>query len=82
MADNVIFDGVVSVIAKHARSNNEPSKMSLTTDISKDLKVNSANFVDIVLDIEDRFKCQISDDDADKIKTIGDAVAVVERLLH
>ena len=49
--------------------------------IIQDLKVNSARLVDIIIQSEDVFDIAIDDDDADQIKSIGDAVRVVERKL-
>ncbi|MBF0225445.1 MAG: acyl carrier protein [Desulfobacterales bacterium] len=49
------------------------------TNIIWDLKVNSARLVDIIIKAEDMFDIEINDDDADSIKTIGDAVDIVMR---
>lgn len=43
----------------------------------EDLKINSARLVDIVLEMEDAFRIEIGDDDADRVRTVGDAVEVV-----
>ena len=53
----------------------------MDTAIIQDLKVNSARLVDIIINAEDVFDIEIDDDDADGIKTVGDAVKVVERKL-
>ena len=53
----------------------------MDTTIIQDLKVNSARLVDIIIQAEDVFDIEIDDDDADEIKTVGDAVRVVERKL-
>jgi acyl carrier protein len=45
--------------------------------ILKDLQVNSARLVDIVIEIEDKFGIEVKDGDADAIRTVGDAVALV-----
>ena len=52
--------------------------MSDSTNILNDLKVNSARRVDIIIKCEDVYDISIDDDDADKIRTIGDAVAVIK----
>ena len=49
------------------------------THILKDLKVNSARLVDIIIKCEDVFGTSIDDDEADRIATIGDAVALIEK---
>jgi acyl carrier protein len=39
--------------------------------------VNSARLVDIIIKSEDVFGIEINDEDADRIRTIGDAIDVV-----
>ena len=77
-----IYQNVVSIISKHAKNQEALKSMGEQTHILNDLQVNSARLVDIVLDFEDAFDLEISDDDADEISTIGDAVRLVEKLLH
>ena len=78
MDTNEIYSNVVSIISKHARNEEALKSLSMDTHILNDLKVNSARLVDIVLDFEDKFDMEISDDDADRINTIGDAVELVK----
>ena len=42
-----------------------------------DLKVNSARLVDIVLRMEDSFDLEVEDDEADQVRTLGDAVKMI-----
>lgn len=51
------------------------------THILDDLQVNSARLVDVIIKCEDVFGIEIDDDEADKIRTIGDAVGVIEAKL-
>ncbi|HPC01498.1 MAG TPA: phosphopantetheine-binding protein [Syntrophales bacterium] len=53
-------------------------KASFETHILDDLKVNSARLVDVIIKCEDVFGITIEDDEADKIRTIGDAVALIK----
>lgn len=78
MDTNQIYNDVVAIISKHARNEEALKSLSNETHILNDLKVNSARLVDIVLDFEDKFDMEISDDDADRINTIGDAVNLVK----
>jgi acyl carrier protein len=82
MTNEIIYENVVTIISKHARNQGALKALSDQTNILNDLQVNSARLVDIVLDFEDKFDLEISDDDADKIETIGDAVSLVKRLIH
>jgi acyl carrier protein len=82
MEQQEIYTNVVRIISKHAKNEDALKTLSPETHIINDLQVNSARLVDIVLDFEDTFDLEISDDDADKINTIGDAVKLVKGLLH
>jgi len=48
------------------------------TDFLKDLKINSANLVDIVLDIEDRFNIEIDNDSMARMLTVKATVDIIE----
>jgi acyl carrier protein len=81
MENQEVYEKVVSIISKHAQNRIALANVDAKTSILNDLQVNSARLVDIVLDFEDKFNIQISDEDADSINTIGDAVTLVERLM-
>lgn len=44
-----------------------------------DLGVDSLSMVEIIYECEDRFGVEIPDEDAKNLKTVGDAVAYIER---
>ncbi len=48
------------------------------TDFIKDLEINSANLVDIVLDVEDEFNIAIDNDSMDNMLTVNDAVEIIK----
>lgn len=48
------------------------------TDFIKDLKINSAHLVDIILDVEDEFDIEIEDEAMEKMLTVKAALAVIE----
>lgn len=48
------------------------------TDFIKDLEINSANLVDIVLDVEDEFNIAIDNDSMDNMLTVNDAVRIIQ----
>ncbi|VXC29035.1 acyl carrier protein [Maribacter litoralis] len=57
------------------------------TDITKDshlmnnLNINSANLVDIVLDVEDAFDIRLENEDMENMQTVGDAMAIIDAKL-
>ena len=52
--------------------------MNETTDFVNDLGADSLDQVELVMLFEDEFKLDIPDEDAEKIKTIGNAVTYIE----
>jgi acyl carrier protein len=51
------------------------------TDFIKDLKINSANLVDVVLDVEDEFDITIDDASMEKMLTVKAALEIVNEKL-
>lgn len=51
------------------------------TDFISDLKINSANLVDIILDIEDAFDIQIDNEAMAKMLDVKSTVAIIETKL-
>lgn len=46
-----------------------------------ELNINSANLVDIVLDVEDAFDIRLENEDMDQMQTVANALAIIERKL-
>jgi acyl carrier protein len=47
-----------------------------------DLAATSLDMVETVMSLEDEFKIEISDNEAEKLHTVGDVMALVRRKLH
>ena len=52
-----------------------------TTDFITDLKINSANLVDVILDIEEVFDIEIDNESMEKMRDVKSALAVIEQKL-
>lgn len=51
------------------------------TDFITDLKINSANLVDVVLDVEDEFNIEIDNDSMEKMLSVKAAIEIIEQKL-
>ena len=51
------------------------------TDFINDLKINSANLVDVVLDVEDEFNIEIDNDYMEKMLSVKAAIEIIEKKL-
>jgi len=52
------------------------------TDFINDLKVNSANLVDIVLDVEDEFDIEIDNESMEQMLNVKKAVEIIQTKLQ
>jgi len=53
-------------------------EISREKDFVADLKADSLDVVELVMEFEDEFKITIPDEDYEKIKTVGDAIKYIE----
>jgi len=77
MTQQEALDKVVTILKPFVKNTDALTSVAMETSILKDLKVNSARLVDVVLEIEDTFGIEVKDEDADKVKTVGDAVKLI-----
>ena len=72
-----VFQKVMDIIKPFVKNEDVFQQANESTNILQDLKVNSARFVDIILDFEDEFDIEVEDEDADSVNTVGDAVSLI-----
>ncbi len=58
--------------------NVDESKVTLEARFREDLEADSLDLVELIMAFEDKFGGEISDEDAQKITTVGEAVKYVE----
>jgi acyl carrier protein len=75
MADEV-FDGIKAIIIDLLGV--DEAKVTLTADFKNDLEADSLDLVELIMAFEEKFGKEIPDEDAQKIKTVGDAVTYVQ----
>ncbi|HOJ51115.1 MAG TPA: acyl carrier protein [Syntrophales bacterium] len=81
MDEKQIFEKLIGILKSYTKDPSLLEKATMSTHIIDDLKVNSARLVDVVIKCEDEFGITIDDDEADKIRTIGDAVELIKKKL-
>lgn len=59
----------------------DENELTLDTSFIDDLGADSLNIFQIISDVEEAFNIEFSNDDAENIKTIGDAVEYVKGML-
>lgn len=59
----------------------EESEVTLNANLEMDLNADSLDVAELVMAIEEEFDIEISDEDAENVKTVQDAVNLAERLI-
>jgi len=69
------------IVTPYAQDEGALEHITETTDFIKDLKINSANLVDVVLDIEEKFGIEIDNDSMTKMLDVKTAILIIEEKL-
>ncbi len=77
-----IIEQLKIIIKPFTKEEQAFENLTETTDFINDLKINSANLVDIVLDIEDAFHIVIDDQSMAKMLNLGAALDIIETKLN
>lgn len=76
MADAAVFEKLQEMIAEQLGV--EPSEVSRDSDLYDDLKADSLDIVELVMSVEEEFDIEVSDEEVENIRTVGDAVDYIE----
>ena len=71
-----IRDKVVNLVAE--RMGVEPDQITEETHFVNDLQSDSLDMAELVIDLEEAFDLSISDEEAQKIETVGQAIKHIE----
>ena len=70
------------IVAPYVQDEAAFKTISEDTDFVSDLKINSANLVDIILDIEDEFDIRLENEDMEQMLDVKSAMAIVTAKLN
>lgn len=76
MADDDITQEVKSMVAE--RMDVDESKITDDTHFVNDLQADSLDMAELVIDLEEEFGVQISDEEAQEIETVGQAIQYIQ----
>ena len=72
----MVFDKIRDILVEQLEV--DADIITAETDIMKDLEADSLDAVEVIMNIEEEFGIEISDEDAEKFATVADMVAYVE----
>ena len=76
MASTNVKDRVIEIVCEQMGASKD--KVAEQTSFINDLGADSLDTVELVMEFEDEFDLNIPDEDAEKIQTVGDAIAYIE----
>ena len=71
-----------TIIAPYIQDEEAFKNLTEDTDFVNDLKINSANLVDIILDIEDAFDIRLENEDMEQMLDVKSAMKIVTQKLE
>lgn len=82
MTKEEIIQKLTTIVKPYVQNEDGFAKMSEETDFINDLEINSANLVDIILDVEDEFKIEIDNDSMEKMLSVKATVAIIQEKMN
>jgi len=76
-----MIDDLKEIITPYTENKDALNSITEQTDFLIDLKINSANLVDIILDIEEKFNIEIDNDSMAKMLNVKATIAIIEEKL-
>jgi acyl carrier protein len=81
MEKSEIIARLKEIVTPYSKDTNALANINEESNFISDLKINSANLVDIVLDVEEAFDIEIDNDAMEKMLTVGASIDIVQNKL-
>ena len=81
MKKETLITKLKTIVEPYIQDEEAFKNLSEETDFVKDLKINSANLVDVILDVEDAFDIRIENDEMEKMMSVKAAMDIVNSKL-
>jgi len=78
MKKEEIIQKLTTIVKPYIQNEEGFKNISEETDFINDLEINSANLVDIILDVEDAFNIEIDNDSMEKMLSVKATVAIIQ----
>ena len=76
-----LISALKKIVKPYIQDEEAFKNLSENTDFIKDLKINSANLVDVILDVEDEFDIIVDNESMEKMLTVKAALEIIETKL-
>ena len=81
MTNDELIAKLKTIVQPYIQDEEAFKNLNEDTDFINDLKINSANLVDVILDVEDEFDIEIDNDSMEKMLSVKTALDIIETKL-
>lgn len=82
MTKDQLITKLKTIVEPYIQDEQAFANLSEDTDFINDLKINSANLVDVVLDVEDEFDIRIENEDMERMLSVKAAMDIITEKLE
>lgn len=82
MEEKDLHTKLKNIVAPYAQNQEKLKEFDDSKHFIQDLEVNSANLVDIILDVEDEFDIEIDNDSMEGMLTVEDAKNIIRKKMQ
>jgi len=79
MTSEEIYKQLEPIIKTYLPEDVPATEINPNSDLTRELNINSAHLVDIILDIEDAFDIEFKNDDMEKLRNVNDAISLIQQ---
>lgn len=79
MTSEEIFKLLEPIIKAYLPDDVSAGEINPESDLTRELNINSAHLVDIILDIEDVFDIEFKNQDMENLRNVNDAILLIQQ---
>lgn len=79
MTSKEIYAKLEPIIKAYLPEDVSGADINPNSDLTRELNINSAHLVDIVLDIEDSFNIEFKNEDMENLRNVNDAISLIQQ---
>jgi acyl carrier protein len=76
-----IISKLKEIVKPYVNNTEGLENLNAETEFIKDLQINSANLVDVILDVEDEFDIRIENEEMEKMLSVGASLEIIKSKL-
>ena len=82
MEQEEMLSKLKNIIKPYVKNEEALENLTENTDFINDLNINSANLVDVILDVEEVFDIEIDNDSMEKMKDVKQSLIVIQEKIN